>query len=39
MSIGITPLHKKEQVDTFLKRLEQALYKAKKKGRNRSFLL
>ena len=39
MSIGITPLHKKEQVDTFLKRLEQALYKAKKEGRNRSFLL
>ncbi len=39
ISIGITPLHKKEQLDTFLKRLDQALYKAKKEGRNRSFLL
>jgi diguanylate cyclase (GGDEF)-like protein/PAS domain S-box-containing protein len=39
VSIGITPLHKKEQADAFLKRLDQALYKAKKEGRNRSVLL
>lgn len=39
MRIGITPLKGKEQVDTFLKRLDQALYMAKKEGRNRSALL
>jgi diguanylate cyclase (GGDEF)-like protein/PAS domain S-box-containing protein len=38
-SIGITPLKGKEQVNTFLKRLDQALYIAKEKGRNQSILL
>lgn len=39
VSFGITQLKGKEQQKTFLKRLDNALYKAKKEGRNRSECL
>jgi len=38
VSIGITNLKGKEHIDTFLKRLDNGLYRAKKEGRNRSII-
>jgi diguanylate cyclase (GGDEF)-like protein/PAS domain S-box-containing protein len=39
ISIGITILKENERVKTFIKRLDDALYKAKKEGRNRSIII
>ncbi|MDA3909607.1 MAG: GGDEF domain-containing protein, partial [Sulfurimonas sp.] len=39
VSIGVTQLKGQEQLRTFLKRLDNALYKAKQEGRNRSIIL
>jgi len=39
ISIGVTEYFKKEQLSTFIRRADQAMYKSKEKGRNRiSFL-
>ena len=39
ISIGITSIKGKERLQTFTKRLDDALYKAKKDGRNRYIVL
>jgi len=39
ISIGITQLKDQEQQKTFIKRLDNAMYKAKQEGRNRSVAL
>jgi len=39
ISIGISSIHGKERLPTFTKRLDDALYKAKKEGRNRFIVL
>jgi diguanylate cyclase (GGDEF)-like protein/PAS domain S-box-containing protein len=39
ISIGISSIQGKERLPTFTKRLDDALYKAKKEGRNRFILL
>lgn len=39
ISIGISSVNGKERVQTFLKRLDNALYKAKKEARNRYIVL
>jgi len=39
ISVGVTEYFKKEQLSTFIRRADQAMYKSKEKGRNRiSFL-
>lgn len=38
ISLGVTQLKGKEQMETFLKRLDNALYQAKKEGRNKFVL-
>lgn len=39
ISIGITSLKGRERSDTFIKRLDNALYQAKREGRNRTLTL